>query len=91
MNQPTHTGVRKPRRLRPGDVVAVVAPASPWENRSELLRAVAGLERWGLRVRLGEHVNDRLAYLAGSDADRAADLNAAYRDPDIAAIVLPAA
>ena len=37
-------------------------------------------------MRLGEHVNDRHAYLAGRDEDRAADLNAAYRDPEIAAI-----
>ncbi len=78
--------IRKPRRLRPGDTVAIVAPASPWENRSELLRAIAGLERWGLQVRPGEHVNDRLGYLAGRDEDRAADLNAAFRDPAIAAV-----
>ena len=87
MSLTTTDGIRKPRRLRPGDTVALVAPASPWENRSELLRAVAGLEGWGLRVRLGQHVNDRHAYLAGRDADRAADLNAAFRDPGIAAIV----
>jgi muramoyltetrapeptide carboxypeptidase len=78
--------IRKPRRLRPGDSVALVAPATPWENRSELLRAVAALEGWGLDVRLGDHVNDRHAYLAGRDEDRAADLNAAYRDPGVAAI-----
>jgi len=86
MSRPSPTVIRAPRRLRPGDTVAIVAPASPWENRSELLRAVAGLERWGLHVRLGEHASDRLAYLAGRDDDRAADLNAAYRDPGIAAI-----
>ena len=86
MSRPSPTVIRAPRRLRPGDTVAIVAPASPWENRSELLRAVAGLERWGLHVRLGEHASDRLAYLAGRDEDRAADLNAAYRDPGIAAI-----
>jgi muramoyltetrapeptide carboxypeptidase len=77
---------RKPRRLRDGDVVAVVAPASSWENRSELLRGVAGLESWGLRVRLGEHVNDRHGYMAGRDADRAADLHAALADPEVRAV-----
>jgi len=78
---------RKPRRLREGDTVGVVAPASSWENRSELLRGVAGLEAWGLRVKLGAHVNDRHGYMAGRDADRAADLHAALADPEIRAIV----
>lgn len=78
---------RKPRRLREGDVVAVVAPASPWENRSELLRGIAALEAWGLEVRLGAHVNDRHGYMAGRDADRAADLHAALVDPEVRAIV----
>jgi muramoyltetrapeptide carboxypeptidase len=80
---PSAPEVRKPRRLRQGDTVAIVAPATPWEARSELLRAVAGLEAWGLEVVLGPHVNDRHGYLAGSDADRAADLAWAFRDPAI--------
>jgi len=78
--------VHKPARLRPGDTVGIVAPASPWENRSELLRAVSGLEAWGLHVRLGDHVNDRHGYLAGRDEDRAADVNAFFADPEIRAI-----
>ena len=80
-------GPRKPPRLRPGDTVAVVAPANPWANRSELLRGIAGLEAWGLRVRRGDHLDDRHGYMAGRDEDRAADLNAMWRDPEIQAIV----
>jgi muramoyltetrapeptide carboxypeptidase len=83
----TDEPVRKPRRLRAGDLVGIVAPASSWESRSELLRGVEALESWGLRVRLGEHVNDRHGYMAGRDADRAADLNAMVADPEVAAIV----
>jgi muramoyltetrapeptide carboxypeptidase len=78
---------RKPARLREGDTVAVVAPASSWENRSELLRGIAGLEAWGLTVKLGQHVNDRHGYMAGRDPDRAADLHAALADPDVRAII----
>jgi muramoyltetrapeptide carboxypeptidase len=78
---------RKPRRLRDGDTVGICAPASSWENRSELLRAVAGLEAWGLRVKLGTHVNDRHGYMAGRDEDRAADLHAMLADPELRAIV----
>lgn len=82
----TTDDVHKPRRLRDGDLVAVVAPASAWENRSELLRGVDAIESWGLRVRLGEHINDRHGYMAGRDQDRAADLHAALADPEVVAI-----
>jgi len=80
-------GVQKPPRLRPGDTVGLVAPASPWENRSEMLRAIAALEAWDLRVRLGAHVDDRHGYLAGRDVDRAADVNAMFADPDVRAVI----
>jgi len=83
----TDDAPRKPPRLRPGDTVAIVAPASSWENRSEILRGIAGLEAWGLTVRLGDHVNDRHGYMAGRDEDRAADLHAALSDPEVRAIV----
>jgi muramoyltetrapeptide carboxypeptidase len=78
---------RKPARLREGDTVGVVAPASSWENRSELLRGIAGLEAWGLKVKLGTNVNDRHGYMAGRDEDRAADLHAILADPAVRAIV----
>ena len=77
---------RKPPRLRPGDTVGIAAPANPWAARSELTRALRGLEAWGLRVKVGDHVNDRHGYMAGRDPDRAADLNAMWRDPEVRAI-----
>jgi len=74
--------------LRIGDHVRVVAPAGPL--RGELLTAgVAKLAAWGLRVTLGDHVRDRhptLAYLAGTDTDRAHDLQDAWCDPDVDAV-----
>ncbi len=79
----------RPRGLRPGDTVAVVAPAGPVP--AEQLRAgVAELESWGLRVLLGEHVLDRhprLDYLAGLDRDRAADLRWAWCHPEVSAVL----
>ena len=83
----TDPEVRKPPRLRPGDTVGVVAPASPWENRSELLRGLDMLRSWGLEVRLGRHVDDRHGYMAGRDEDRAADLHQMLTDPEVRAIV----
>jgi muramoyltetrapeptide carboxypeptidase len=83
----TDREVRKPPRLRPGDAVGVIAPASPWENRSELLRGLDELKAWGLSVRLGRHLDDRHGYMAGRDEDRAADLHAMLVDPEVRAIV----
>ena len=78
----------RPRRLRPGDTAAVVAPAGPVPD-DQLRAGVEQLRSWGLRVRLGEHVSDRhpaLDYLAGTDADRAADLQRAWCDPEVSAV-----
>ncbi len=79
----------RPARLRVGDRVALVAPAGP-VPRDLLDKGVAVLEQWGLRVEIGEHVLDRhpeLPYLAGRDEHRAADLQRAWCDPDVAAVV----
>lgn len=73
-------------RLTAGDTVALLAPAS-WSDGRWIEWSVARLESWGLRVRLGRHVRDRLGYLAGHDADRAADVNAALADPGVRAII----
>lgn len=79
----------RPPRLRSGDLVAVPAPAGPVPP--ERLRAgVAVLESWGLRVRVSPHTLARhpsLGYLAGDDAERAADFTAAWSDDEVAAVV----
>lgn len=79
----------RPPRLRPGDRVAVVAPAGPVD--ADLLDAgVAELRSWGLRVEVAPHVLDRhpgLPYLAGSDLDRARDLQRAWCDPEVDAVL----
>ena len=77
--------IAKPRRLRRGDAVGVVAPAGPIEE-TRLRAGLAVLERFGLRPQLGRALFERHAYLAGSDDARLADLTAMLADPDIRAI-----
>lgn len=77
--------VRSPR-LRPGDRIRVVSPASP-PSRDGVARGVELLTSWGLRVELGKHVFDQWGYMAGRDEDPAADLNSAFRDPGVRAII----
>jgi len=72
-----------PPALRPGDAVALIAPAGPLASAAELDAAIARVEALGLRAVLGDHVLARRGFLAGTDAQRAADLNAALRDPGV--------
>jgi len=83
-----HVDLLRPPALRPGDRVAVVAPSSPVPS-DRLDAGLAILRGWGLTVVEGPHLrhtHPRLGYLAGTDADRAADLTTAWLDPDIAAV-----
>jgi muramoyltetrapeptide carboxypeptidase len=77
----------KPRRLAPGDTVAIVAPASATFNTIDLQVARESLEALDLKVRVGGHVLDRHGYLAGQDKDRAADINRFFADPSIRAVL----
>ena len=76
----------KPPRLRSGDRVALVAPASAFE-RVEFDAGVAELARLGFEAVYDERVFDRLRYVAGEPVTRATLLHDAWNDPSIAAIV----
>ncbi|MER6126988.1 LD-carboxypeptidase [Streptomyces sp. NPDC001795] len=83
------TPLVRPARLAPGARVAVVAPSGP--VREERLAAGLDILRgWDLDPVVAPHVLDRhpgFPYLAGSDADRAADFQAAWCDPDVSAVL----
>jgi muramoyltetrapeptide carboxypeptidase len=76
----------KPPPLRAGDLVGVIAPAGA-VDAAALEAGIAALEAAGLHVRLGAHALHRTGYLAGSDVERAADLMAMLRDPDVRAVI----
>ncbi|HEY8497875.1 MAG TPA: LD-carboxypeptidase [Limnochordales bacterium] len=84
--------MRRPRALRPGDTVALVAPASPLGRGEETAEAVVGrarqrLESAGLHAVVGRHALAARGYLAGRDDERAADLMAAFADPSVGGII----
>ncbi|MDT7840078.1 S66 peptidase family protein [Streptomyces justiciae] len=79
----------RPARLAPGARVAVVAPSGPVPEE----RLQAGLDvlrGWDLDPVVAPHVLDRhgeFTYLAGADAHRADDLQAAWCDPAVDAVL----
>jgi muramoyltetrapeptide carboxypeptidase len=75
----------QPKALKPGDCIAVTAPAGHGEIH--LSQAVRHLENLGLRVKLGGTLQKRNGYLAGSDQERADELNALFADPHVQGII----
>lgn len=75
----------KPRGVRRGDLVGVVAPAGPVDE-GRLRRGVAELEGLGLAVRVADGVFERKGFTAGSLEARTAQVHEALADPEIAAV-----
>lgn len=84
---PAARRIIKPRRLRTGDTVGLILPASATFERDNIALAQEQLEALGFRVRVGAHAHDRHGYFAGTDRDRAADLNRMFADDAIDGIV----
>ena len=76
-----------PQALNPGDRVALVSPSSAHVDRLDLQLAQEVMQALGLKVHVGAHVTARHGHLAGTDAQRAVDLNAAFADENIKAII----
>src|SRR5579872_1661421 len=79
-----HPIFHKPPALTPGDVVAVIAPAGPFD-RPSFEAGLAALEG-RYTVRYGSDVFEQHRYLAGADVRRLEELNRALRDPTIRGI-----
>lgn len=73
-------------RLRFGDTIAVIAPASCEENYV-IDEKIALLEDLGFNTKRGSHLYDKYGYLAGQDKDRAKDLMDAFLDEEVTMII----
>lgn len=76
----------KPPRLRRGDLIGLVSPASRIADTAKIDQAVRYLEGLGYRAIVGANATKMNTYLAGTDQERAADLNAMFEDPRVKAI-----
>jgi muramoyltetrapeptide carboxypeptidase len=82
----TPAALRKPLRLRPGDTVGLIEPAGFTEDRFDLALVLDTVRAMGLVPKPAPHVLKRYGYLAGTDRDRAADINAMFADPEVRGI-----
>ncbi|WP_298578425.1 LD-carboxypeptidase [uncultured Luteimonas sp.] len=82
----------RPSRLLPmplakGDTVALVSPSAATDERLDLRLSQEVMEALGFRVKTGAHFGARRGHLAGSDEARAADINAAFADDEVRAVI----
>jgi muramoyltetrapeptide carboxypeptidase len=78
--------VIKPQALRPGDTIAIAAPASPFDHKA-FEGGISVLKSMGYQVKIPESIFRVQGYLAGSDAQRAELLMNLFADESVKAIV----
>ncbi len=83
----TKKTIIKPKRLPEGAKLGLVAPASPIYAQSDFNRMIRSLSDLGYELVLGDHIEDRKGYLAGSDENRVADLHRMFQDNSIDGIL----
>ncbi len=75
----------KPAPLEPGDTIMFIAPAGEL-NQERVVLAKQRLEEMGFVVKIPDDLFRDYGYLAGTDEQRAAEIMAAFEDPDVDAI-----
>jgi muramoyltetrapeptide carboxypeptidase len=76
-----------PAALNPGDTVGLVSPSKATDNMIDLQIAQEVMQALGLKVKTGTHLAARRGHLAGTDAQRADDINAMFADKNVKAII----
>jgi muramoyltetrapeptide carboxypeptidase len=76
----------KPQALRPGDTIAIAAPASPFDQKA-FEAGIAVLKSMGYQVKIPDSIFKAQGYLAGSGAERAELLMNLFNDESVKAIL----
>ena len=83
------SALRRPRRLAAGDTIGLVSPSGPTRPEGggttpdSVDRTRQRLHQIGFRTVVAPHAFDARGYLAGADADRAADLQHMLENPAV--------
>ncbi len=81
----THHG-KLPKYLKPGATIAITCPASPM-TLEDVQYCVTTLQNWGYKVRLGNTIGLQWQRFAGTDDQRANDLQTLLDDDDVDAVL----
>jgi len=76
-----------PNNLKPGDLVGLISPSSATADIMQFTFAKEAMEGLGLRVIEGKHLRNRSGHLAGTDQERATDLNEMFANKAVKGII----
>ena len=76
-----------PKAIKKGDTVGLIAPSAAMADRMQFTFAQEALEALGFKVKLGANLKNRYGHLAGTDKERAGDLNEMFSDKEVKAII----
>lgn len=76
-----------PKSIKKGDTVGIISPSAATADRMEFTFAKEAMEALGFKVKHGENLKNRFGHLAGTDEERANDLNQMFADPEVKAVI----
>ena len=76
-----------PRALRPGDTLGLISPSGATYELAPFEMAAANLRLLGFKVKESRHLRARYGHFAGTDAQRAGDVNEMFDDPGVQGIL----
>lgn len=76
-----------PKSIQKGDTIGIISPSAATADRMEFTYAREAMEALGFKVKLGKNLTNRFGHLAGTDEERAADLNQMFGDQEVKAII----
>ena len=75
----------RPPRLKPGDTIGIAAPAGPFDSE-KFMKGKTVLESMGFQTFFDEGIFQKHGFLAGTDIQRANQVNRLFADPIVQAI-----
>jgi len=76
----------KPKKLKRGDLIGIISPASATDDTARLEKGIRYIEGMGYRTLLGINMNKQNGYLAGTDKERLEDIHDMFGNKKIKAI-----
>jgi muramoyltetrapeptide carboxypeptidase len=80
---PAQPPLLRARRLQPGDTIGLFNPSGAIYERAPYELAIETLQALGFKVKPGPNLRGRWGHFAGTDAQRAGDVNALFADPGV--------